>query len=367
MYGEIAKGPPVAARRQVTAVHHGHARDDDYAWLRAENWQEVMRNPAALPEEIRDHLEAENAYFSDRMADTEALQDTLFREMRGRIKEDDSSVPSPDGPWAYAMRHVENGQHPLFVRAPRGGGPEEVLLDGNALAAGRAFFRIGGTSHAPDHGLLAWSHDDAGSEFYTISIRNLDTGHDLSDVVADTGGSAVWSADSRSFFYVRLDASHRPSRVFRHVVGTGREEDVLVYEEQDPGFFVGVGKTQSDRFIVIHSHDHQTSEARIIPADRPETEPVLVAPRQTAVEYDLDEAHGTFFILTNADGAEDFKIVTAPADAPGRENWTDLVPHEPGRLILSHTVFARHLGRLERAEGCRGSSCGGSSMAPNTP
>ena len=126
-------------------------------------------------------------------------------------------------------------------------------------------------AHAPDHKLLAWSHDDAGSEFYTLSVRNMETGHDLSDVIADTGGSAVWSADCRSLFYVRLDANHRPSRVFRHTIGTSREDDVLVYEEADPGFFVNVGKTQSDRFIEISTSDHETSEARLIPADAPES------------------------------------------------------------------------------------------------
>ncbi|MBA3519988.1 MAG: S9 family peptidase, partial [Rhizobiales bacterium] len=173
MHKAVSSRPPVAPKRPVTATHHGHARTDDYAWLRAENWQEVMRNPAALPDEIRAYLDAENSYFHSEMADTEALREELFREMRGRIKEDDSTVPAPDGPWAYASRHVENGQHPLHVREPRGGGPEQVMLDGNALAAGRAFFRIGGTAHSPDHRLLAWSHDDAGSEFYTLSIRNL--------------------------------------------------------------------------------------------------------------------------------------------------------------------------------------------------
>jgi oligopeptidase B len=343
--------PPRAERRPVTATYHGHVRTDDYVWLRAENWQEVMRNPAALPADIRGYLEAENAYFREGMADTEALQEALFREMRGRIKEDDSTVPSRDGPWAYAVRTIEGGQHPLHVRMPRGGGAEEIMLDGNALAAGHAYFRIGGAFHSPDHKLLAWSHDDAGSEFYTLSIRSLEGGHDLSDVIADTGGSAVWSADCRHLFYVRLDASHRPSRVFRHTVGTGREQDALVYEESDPGFFVAVGKTQSDRFVVIHASDHETSEERLIAADAPESAPVLVAARRAGVEYNVDEAHGSLFILTNADGAKDFKIVTAPVGSPGPENWSDLVPHEPGRLVLSHSVYARHLVRLERAEG----------------
>ncbi len=343
--------PPRAERRPVTATHHGHTRTDDFSWLRAENWQEVMRNPSALPRDIRANLEAENAYFATSMADTAALQERLFQEMRGRIKEDDSSVPAPDGPWAYATRTIEGGQHPLYVRERREGGREEILLDGNALAKGRAYFRIGGSHHSPDHRLLAWSHDDAGSEFFTISVRDLETDHDLGDTIPDAGGGAVWSANGLHLFYVRLDASHRPSRVFRHRLGTSPEEDVLVYEEPDPGFFVNVGKTQSERFVLIHSHDHETSEVRFISADAPEAEPKLVAPRETAVEYSVDEAHGTFFILTNAGGAKDFKIVTAPFESPEREGWTDIVPHVAGRLVLSHDVTARHLVRLERADG----------------
>jgi oligopeptidase B len=343
--------PPRAAKRPTVVTHHGHDRTDDYAWLRAGNWQEVMRNPSALPTDIRAYLEAENAYFAEAMADTEALRKTLFQEMRGRMKEDDSTVPAPDGAWAYAVRYVEGGEHPLYVREPRGGGAEQVMLDGNALGAGHAFFRIGGAAHSSDHKQLAWSHDSAGSEFYALSIRDLESGVDLSDVIPDTAGGAVWSADGRHLFYVRLDANHRPSRVFRHAIGTAPEEDALVYEEADPGFFVNVGKTQSERFIVIRANDHETTEEWLIPADAAESPPALVAPRETAVEYSVDEADGRFYILTNAGGAKDFRIVTAPASAPGRESWTDLVPHVPGTLILSHVVYARHLVRLERAGG----------------
>jgi len=342
---------PRAAKRPLAATHHGHLRSDDYAWLRAKNWREVMRDPAALPAEIRAYLEAENAWFRTQMADTGALQERLFAEMRGRIKEDDSTVPAPDGPYSYAVRYVEDGQHPLYVRERRGGGGGEVLLDGNLLAAGRSFFRIGGTAHSADHRLLVWSHDAAGSEFYTLAIRDLETGHDLADVIADSGGAGVWSADARTLFYVRLDENHRPSRVFRHLLGTPAEADALVYEEPDPGFFVSLDKTQSQRFIVIHSHDHETSEVRVVPADAPEAAPALIAARQTGVEYNIDEAHGVFFILTNADGAKDFKLVTAPVASPHLAKWADLVAHEPGRLILSHGVTARHLVRLERAEG----------------
>ncbi|WP_349361336.1 S9 family peptidase [Stappia sp.] len=362
---------PRAARRPVTHTVHGITRTDDYAWLRADNWQEVMRAPDTLDADIRAYLEAENAHLEAGLAHTQDLQDTLFAEMKGRIKEDDSSVPSPDGAYAYGVRYVTGGQHPRLVRIPRedmdsedmqsadGGSDsarEEVLIDGDREAEGKAYFRLAGAMHAPDHSRLAWAHDDTGSEFFTLSIRDLATGEDLPDRIPDTAGGGVWSACGRHVFYVRLDANHRPSKLFRHEIGTDVADDVLVYEEPDAGFFMGVGKTQSGRFIVIDVHDHETSEVRLIPADDPTAAPLLVAPRETAVEYSIEDDGGDrLVILTNADGAEDFRIATARlADVragQGRAAWSDLVPHVPGRLILSHTVYAKHMVRLEREDG----------------
>ncbi len=343
--------PPLARRQPHVSFHHGMELKDDYAWLRDANWQEVMRDPSRLDPAIRDHLEAENAFAKAIMAPTEALQEKLFAEMKGRIKADDSSVPSPDGPFAYSMRYVEGGQQPQVVRSRRDGSDERVLLDGNAEADGKAFFRLGGADHAPDHRLLAWSYDDAGSEFYTIHMRDTETGRDLADAIPHTAGGGAWSADGRHFFYIRLDDNHRPSKLFRHNIGTPADSDVLVHEETDAGFFMGVGKTSSNRFIVISCHDHETSEVWLIPAAAPLDAPRLVARREAGVEYAVDEAGGEMFILTNADGAEDFKIVTAPIAEPQRENWRHLVGHRPGTLILAKTVYARHLVRLERAGG----------------
>ena len=343
--------PPIAEKRPVTINRHGIELTDNYAWLRADNWQQVMHDPSVLADDIRAHLEAENAFFEAQMAGTAALRETLFAEMKGRIKEDDSSVPSPDGPWAYAVRFIEGGQYPLLVREPRDGGPETVMIDGNALAEGKAYFRLGGASHAPDHDKLAWAFDDKGSEYYTLKFRDLGTGSDLADEVPDTGGGGVWSADGQQVLYIRLDENHRPSKLFRHVLGSNHVDDPLVYEEADSGFFMGVGKTQSDRYIVIDCHDHETSEVRLLPTDNPAAEPILVSQREPKVEYSVDEGNGTLYILTNQNGAKDFKIVTAPADDPGPENWVDLIPHEPGRLILSHTVYSKHLVRLERKDG----------------
>lgn len=344
-------GPPVAPKRPVTVTHHGMSRTDDYAWLRADNWQQVMREPSALPAEIRAHLEAENAWVDAQMADTAALQERLFAEMKGRIKEDDSSVPAADGPFAYATRFVEGAQYPMLVRTPRSGGPETVLLDANVEAEGKDYFRLAGAEHSPDHRLLLWGADEKGSEFATLKVRDLATGADLPDTVVETTGAGVWTADGSSFFYVRLDESHRPCRLFRHRLGTAQADDVLVWEEKNPGYFLGVGMTQSRAFVLIDSHDHASSEVLLVPAADPDAPPRLVAPRVPEQEYSVEHNGDTLFILTNADGAEDFKIVTAPVASPGRENWQDLIPHRPGRLILHHVVFQRHLVWLERVDG----------------
>ncbi len=343
--------PPRAEKRPVKSVHHGIERIDDYAWLRADNWQEVMKNPAALPGDIRAYIEAENAYQEAMMAATEGLQEELFAEMKGRIKPDDSSVPDPDGPYAYAVRYEKGAQHPRIVRLPREGGPEEVLLDADAEARAHDFFRLGAAEHSPGHDKLAWSADLRGSEYYDLHIRDLASGRDEKTVIHDTSGAVVWAADGRHLFYVRMDENHRPSKVFRHALGSDPQDDVLVYEEADAGFFVSIGQTHSRRFIVIDAHDHETSEVRLIPSDDPAATPILVAERETGVEYEVEEAFGTLYIRTNADGAEDFKIVMTAVETPGREHWRDMIGHRQGRLILSHVLHAGHMARLERENG----------------
>ena len=343
--------PPRADARSLTFETHGLKRQDDYAWLRADNWQEVMRDGrAALDDDIEAYLDAENAYQDAIMAPTKELQDKLFGEMRGRIKEDDSSVPAPDGPYAYGIKYVTGGQHPKFIRTKRDGSDEEIFLDGDKEAEGKAYFKFGGASHSDDHKLLAWGYDDKGSEFYTVRIRDLQSGKDSETRIEDTGGGGVFSADSKYLFYIRLDANHRPSKLFRHEIGTDPAKDVLVYEEQDPGFFMGVGRTQSGDTILIDIHDHETSEVWTIPADRPLDAPKLIAARETAIEYSVDDNGDLFYILTNAGDAEDFKIVTAPKSNPSRDNWTDLVAHKPGCLILSHDVYKGFMVRLERED-----------------
>lgn len=343
--------PPTPEKHPVSDMHHGITRSDDYAWMRADNWQAVFRDPALLDSGIRTHLEAENAYQAALMAGTADLRGKLFAEMKGRIKEDDSTVPMKDGPYAYGSSFRQGGEQPRYFRTPRDGGAEAILLDGDAEAEGKAYFRLGGVDHSGDHKKLLWAFDDKGSEFFTLRVRDVADGKEFADQIPDTGGGGVWDAGDDGFFYTRLDDNHRPSKVFFHTMGDRPENDRLIYEETDPGFFMDVGGTRANDWIMIGINDHETSEYRLLPANDPFAEPRLVAVRETGLQYDLEEGGDIFFILTNADGAKDFKIMTAPVANPVRANWQELVAHEPGRLILSVLGFKHHMVRLERKDG----------------
>ncbi|GAB4360647.1 MAG: S9 family peptidase [Oricola sp.] len=345
---------PVAGKRNFADTRHGIARTDHYAWLRADNWQEVFRDTSVLNPDIRAHLEAENAYQEAAMADTKDLQKTLFAEMKGRIKEDDSTVPAPDGPWAYGSSYRKGGQQPRFERMPRGRTAERdrtIILDGDREAEGKAYFRISSADHAPDHSKLLWGYDDKGSEFFRLRVRDLETLADTDDDIQDSNGGGVWDAACEGFFYAQLDANHRPSKIFYHRLGTPQAQDRLVYEEPDAGFFMGVSGSRLNDFVFIDIHDHETSEYRLLRADDPSGEPVLVAPREKGVEYEMESGGDVFFILTNADNAKDFKIMTAQIEAPQKENWTEYVPHKPGRLILSVQAYRDFVVWIERENG----------------
>ena len=341
--------PPRAEQRPSSRVVHGVTLSDPYAWLRADNWQDVLKKPDLLAADIRSYLDAENTYAKTLLEPAKALQDVLIAEMRGRIREDDAEPPWPDGPFAYYQRYVTGGNHPLACRTPRGGGAETVLVDGDAEAAGQAFFKIRDVRHSPDHRLVAWSVDVAGSEYFTIRVRNVATGLD-GDSVPDTTGVVVWLHDASGFLYVRLDDKHRDNRVFLHMIGTDAANDVLLYEETIPGFFVNIDQTQDEAFALIHINDHETSEVWLVDPKTPTAPPRLVEARRTGLEYEVDHHEGRLIIRTNADGATDFKIVSAPVATPGKAHWADLVPHQPGRLIQRHVCYRDRMVRLERSD-----------------
>ncbi len=343
--------PPETKKIDHSEEHHGIIRHDFYNWLRAKNWQDVFKTPTLLDKEIRAHLEAENAYQKAQMADTIGLQKQLFAEMKGRIKEDDSSVPVKDGPYAYGVSFTTGGEQPHYFRTPRNGGKASVYVDGDALAKGKDYFRLGAVQHSPDHSKCAWTYDDKGSEFYTINLRDMTSLRDSAENIINTSGDVVWDANSEGFFYTNVDENHRPSKLYYHKIGTDQSVDKLIFEEKDPGFFLGVGGSSLNDVIYIDIHDHETSEVWLIPAKEPMATPKCVRKRQKGVEYSLTEGGDIFYILTNIDGAKDFKIMSAPFDKPTEENWIEVVPHQPSRLILAHDAYKNFLVWLERRDG----------------
>lgn len=352
---ELTLTPPTAKRVPKTIEQVGRTRVDPYNWMKDDNWQEVMRDPSVLRADIREYLEAENAFTKAKLEEPlDALTQELFEEMRGRIKEDDVNLPTRDGPYAYFTRYRTGGEYAVYARKPVADmydedADYEIMLDGDEMGKDKAYFALRGVDTSPDHKLVAYAVDEQGSEIYAIRFKNLETGEYLEDSVEGTAGSFVWGANSDRVFWVERDDQGRPSAV--HMYKLGSEGSVEIYREDDPGFFVGVGESQSGEYIFVTSGSHTTSEAHFFPANADTPELTTIAARETDLEYSVDHWGDQFVISTNADDAVDFKIVTAPIDAPGRENWSDLVPHEPGTLILGMDALKDHLIRLERFEG----------------
>ena len=340
---------PAAERRPVTLEAHGDIRTDDWFWLRDKD------DPAVIA-----HLEAENAYTAAVTAGTTALQEALFAEMVARIEETDLSVPVRKGPWLYYGRTREGSNYGIHCRRPVDGPEdvEQVLLDENALAEGQAYFSLGNFSISPDHRWLVYSTDTTGGERYTMRFRDLVTGAEADESIEDTSYGVAWANDNATVFYVRVDEAMRPFQLWRHRVGSDPGGDVLVIEEPDDHFYLGVGRTKDDCYVLCGLDSKVTSEVRILDADDPEGEFAVFEPRRQGIEYSVDHDRGDpasgrpgrFLVVTN-DGAEDFRLMEAPDDAPGREHWTEVIPARAGVRLDAVDPFVRHLAVYEREDG----------------
>jgi oligopeptidase B len=344
-----APAPPVARKAPHRIEQLGRIRVDDYAWMKDENWQQVLRDPKALRADVREHLEAENAYTKAMLASTEAMQAQMFAEMKGRIKEDDASVPAPDGSWEYYGRYEIGAEHPIHARRPRGSiDGEVVLLDEDALAKGKAYYQVGAASHSPDHALFAWAADEQGSEYFTIRVKDLASGEEVGAPVDSAYGDFTFSPDSQWLFWIWRDENARPSKVFRRPARGG--EDVLVYEEADEGMFLGVGTASDDSHVLIHVGNQETTELWLIPAGDPTAAPIVAEPRRVGVKYELDHWTDRWVIRTNDDGAVDFKLAVSDAEIPAKSTWRDWIAHQPGRFITGFAAYAGHIVRAERVD-----------------
>jgi oligopeptidase B len=351
--------PPFASRIPVQRRQHGDTFTDDYGWLAEKDNPEVIA-----------YLNAENAYTDDMTAGLAGLRDTIFAEIKARTQETDLSVPARKGDWWYYTRTVEGQQYRIQCRRPAGpedvtppeaadGRPpaaEQVLLDGNELAGGSSFFALGAFSVSPDGRLLGYSTDFSGDERFTLRIKDTVTGAVLDDEIPGTFYGCAWSLDGSALFYVTVDDAWRPYRVWRHMVGTPAADDVIVFEESDERFWVGVSLTRSERFLVIKTESKLTGEAWLLDAADPAGELRVVAPRRQGVEYDVEhqpdqDGAGRLLILHN-DQAENFELATAPVTAP--REWEPLVGHRDDTRLLGVDAFAGHLVLWYRRDGLTG-------------
>jgi len=340
---EIA--PPVAARRHTETTIHGQTLTDDYAWLRERD------NP-----EVTAYLEAENAWTAAALEPTLDLQEKLYEEMVSHIKETDVSVPFRDGQFWYYSRTEEGAQYPIFCRKPGSAetpdqnAPEQVILDVNELAKGEAFMAVGMSTVSDDGNLLAYSTDNKGFRQYTLHVKDLRSGELLAERV-ERVGSIVWAADNRTIFYtVEDEEQKRQFQLYRHTLGTPHSEDILIFEEADERFNIAAGRTRDDRYIILESSSHTTSEEQFLPADDPTGTWRLIQPRQDNVEYYADHRGGLFWIRTN-DTGRNFRLVTTPADAPERPNWTEILPHRPEVMLEEVDLFDSFFVACERKIG----------------
>ena len=333
--------PPIAKKIPHTTVRHGVTMTDEYHWLKDQGYPTIDDQP------VLDYVKAENAYFDAVMKPHAALTETLFQEMRGRIKEADGSVPQKDGDWLYWVEYEDGAEYKKWYRKHVTDGNTMLLLDEVALAKGKEYFRLGDFSVSPDGTLLAYSVDDNGSERFEVRFLDLASGETLPDVIPGTLSSLVWSANNDVLLYGLANENWRTDNVWMHRLGTKTSEDVQIFKEADIGFGVGIGKTAADDYIVIATGDNETSEVYLLPADEPSAKPMLVSARKKGREYSVDVRGRTLFIHTNDDHAN-FRVATASLDTP--DKWTTLIPGTDDVYITDLSIF-RDYFVLETREG----------------
>ena len=340
---DLPQPPDVAKKPHVVKAPFGAERTDEYYWLR----DDTRKNP-----EMLDYLKAENAYTDAFMARLEPLKEQVYEEIVGRIKQDDSSVPYRERGYWYYSRYETGKDYPIYAR--RKGtmeGAEEILLDVNVMAKGKDYFSVGDWEVSQDNTMLAWAEDAVGRRQYVIKFRNLATGETYTDEVKGVSPNLVWADDNKTLFYVENDPTTLlTTKVKKHVVGTPSSQDVLVYTEKDDSFYMGVGRTRDDKFICITVDSTVSSEARCAPANDPK-EFVVLAPRQRDVEYEVDHHGGRWVIRTNADGAKNYKLVTAPDGSTSRKDWKDWIPNSDKVFIDGFELFDGFAAIAERSEG----------------
>ncbi|NBS22935.1 MAG: S9 family peptidase [Altererythrobacter sp.] len=327
---EAPTSPPIAEKREHSFTHHGITASDPYHWLKDQSY------PTIDDEDVLDYVKAENAWFETRMAPQKALTDTLFEEMKARIKEDDSTVPQKDGDWIYWSEFEEGAQYRKHYRKPAAGGDPVLIIDENELAEGHEYFRLGAASVSKNGRFLAYSTDTNGSERYTARIKDLQTGELLDDELTNLRGGLTWVANDTALVYGPSTEEWRTLEAKLHVIGTPVESDVTLYKEDDQSFGVGAGLTAQDDWLIIATGDNETSEVRLVRADDPTGEQILIKPRQKGVEYSIDVRDGEIFIWTN-DNHINFRLAKALLKTPGE--WETVIAGSDEFYLTGFELF----------------------------
>ncbi len=332
---------PIAIKKPQLLEIHGHQRQDPYYWMNDRENQEVI-----------DYLNAENAYLTEVMKPTEELQNQLFEEMKGRIKEQDESVPYFKSGYFWYTRYEKGSEYPIFCRKLGSlEALEEIILDVNTLAIGKSYFQVAQAATSTNQKILAFAADEVGRRIYTIHFKNLETREILKDQIPDVTGNFVWAADQASIFYSKQDPETlRSFQIYKHLLGSPSSTDQLIYEELDEEFSCVVHKTKSEKFILIHSESTISSEIRFVPADQPSAPLQILQARIPHLEYAADHFGDYFYIRTN-DRAQNFKLVKAPLANPSKENWIEVIPHRPETLFEDFDLFSKFLVTQERSNG----------------
>ncbi|TVZ27783.1 oligopeptidase B [Gillisia sp. Hel_I_86] len=334
--------PPKAKKIAKELKAHNNVRIDDYYWLND------RENP-----EVINYLEKENEYNEQMTAHTKQFQEDLFEEMKARIKEDDSSVPYKLNGYWYLTRFEKGKDYPIYSRKKESlDAPEEILFDVNKMAEGHEYYSLGGLNVSPDNKLIAFGVDTVSRRKYTIQVKNLETGEILNEKIKTTTGGSTWANDNKTLFYTKKDEKTlRSNQIYKHVLGTKSKDGQLVFEEEDETYNTYIYKSKSKKYLVIGSHSTLTSEFRILEADTPNGEFRIVQPRERGLEYGFTHFEDSFYILTNKDGATNFKLMKTPVDKTGKENWVEVIPHREDYLLEDIDIFEHYLVISERNEG----------------
>ena len=332
-----------------TVKIHNEELIDNYSWIKQKDWKEVILNPNKLNTQVKKYLDEENLFKENQLKDINDIEKKLFEELKSKIKNEDNSVPKKDGDYLYGYKYNKNSEYPIYYRKNTTNNSEEIILDCEKKSKRHTYFNVASISHSHDHKHVAYNIDTNGSEYFSIFIEDIQKQELLSPEIKNTTGDIVWSLDNNYIFYVRLDQNHRPTKVFKHKIGSNSEKDLLIYEEKDPSFFCSINLSKTKNYLFIRTADHETSEYLFINLKLNEIKPTLFKKRVKKIEYDLEHHEKFFLISTNVDNAKNFKIMISHEES--YQKWEEFIPYEKVNLILDFILLKDWLVRLERTEG----------------